>query len=80
MEDVKQWWKSKTIWSAAVAAIAGIASLLGHTLDADTQSKLASELYAGADAIAAIAGVAAMFFRKNATVTIAPVLPPKANP
>lgn len=74
--DEKKWWQSKGIWSALIAAVAGVVSLTGHTIDPGTQAVLVNQISSVADAVTVIAGLAAGWFRAKATTTIAPVVKP----
>jgi len=44
MEDMKQWYLSKTVWGALVAILAGLLPAMGMELDAGAQSQLADNL------------------------------------
>lgn len=76
--DSKNWWQSKGVIAALIAAISGIISLTGHNIDAGTQAVLVNQISSVADAVTVIAGLAAGFFRAKATTTINPIIPPKA--
>lgn len=69
--DTKNWWQSKTIWSAIVTLIATLASIAGHNIDSGAQTNLVNGLTVAAEGVALIAGTLTPYFRKTATTIIA---------
>lgn len=71
--DTKNWWQSKTIWSALISAVAGLLAVTGHNIDPGTQSVLVNALVNVADGVAVIASMAAAYYRTKAqTAIVAP--------
>jgi hypothetical protein len=70
MDDSKPWYQSKGIWSAIIAAIAGIIALTGHNIDSGTQAQLVNDITASADLVTIIFSILSGIFRKTATTTI----------
>jgi hypothetical protein len=68
--DSKPWYQSKAIWSAIIAAIAGIVAATGHQIDPGTQTQLVNDITASADLVTIIFSVLSGIFRKTATTTI----------
>lgn len=68
MEDVKQWYNSKTVWGALIAIVASVLQMKGIDLGAADQSSIA-------DALVSIAGAAggllAVYGRVTASAAIA---------
>lgn len=67
MNDTKEWYRSRTIWAAAVAIGAGVAGMFGFPLDGIDNSALADKLL---DAVTAIAGIVAILGRLSADTKI----------
>ncbi|KQT55275.1 MULTISPECIES: hypothetical protein [unclassified Aureimonas] len=57
MDDVKSWYRSKTIWGGIVALVAALGGLVGIELDAATGSELTIALSQAAAAIGAIVAI-----------------------
>ena len=57
MEDVKQWYLSKTVWGALVAILASLLPTMGMGLDAAAQGQLADDLVALAGAIGGLIAI-----------------------
>jgi len=72
------WWQSRTIWSALIAAISGIAAVTGHNIDAGDQAALVSALTSIANGVAVIASLASVYYRTQATSAIKPQIIPTA--
>lgn len=51
----KPWWRSRTVWGAIIAMIAGVAALFGKTIAPDVQAQ-AADLAAQAADLLAVAG------------------------
>lgn len=63
MQDIKQWYQSKTVWGALVAIFAGLLQAGGIDLDTDSQTTLADSLVAISGAIG---GLVALYGRLSA--------------
>lgn len=63
MQDIKQWYQSKTVWGALVAIFAGLLQAGGIDLDVDGQTALADSLVAISGAIG---GLVALYGRLSA--------------
>lgn len=70
--DNKNWWQSKTIWSALISAVAGLLAVTGHNIDAGTQTVLVNALVNVADGVTVVASMAAAYYRTKAQTVIAP--------
>ena len=57
MEDVKQWYLSKTVWGALVAILASLLPAMGMGLDAGAQGQLADDLVSLAGAIGGLIAI-----------------------
>ena len=57
MIDMKQWYKSKTVWGALVAIAASLAQAGGVDLDAAGQDQLAENLIALSGAIGGLIAI-----------------------
>jgi hypothetical protein len=68
MVEVKDWYRSKTIWGGLVALVAALAGLFGIDVDGASGDALASAL---TDAAAAVGAVMAILGRLDARKTIA---------
>ena len=55
--DNKAWYASKTVWGGVMALVAAIAGLLGHAIDAGTQSELVDCVTAGGAAVGSIVAI-----------------------
>jgi hypothetical protein len=51
MNDMKQWYQSKTVWGALIAILAGLLQAGGVDLDADGQTQLVDSLVAISGAV-----------------------------
>lgn len=67
MTDSKSWYRSKTIWGAAITLAAAVAGLLGVKIDAATGADLAAAI---PDAVAGVGAVIAIIGRLDAKSTI----------
>jgi hypothetical protein len=71
------WWQSRTIWSALIAAISGLAAVTGHNIDGGDQAALVSALTDIANGVAVIFSLASVYYRTQASSTIKPqIIPP----
>jgi hypothetical protein len=68
MNEVKDWYRSKTIWGGLVALGAALAGLFGIDVDGASSDALALAL---TDAAAAVGAVIAIWGRLDARQTIA---------
>jgi hypothetical protein len=64
------WWQSRTIWSALIAALSGIAAITGHNIDAGDQATLVNALTSIANGVAVIASLASVYYRAKASSAI----------
>lgn len=67
MNTTKPWWRSRTVWAAAVSVLAGLLGLAGLNLDATLQDELVN-LLTGAAEIGA--GIMAFIGRFQASTTL----------
>lgn len=67
----KAWYASKTVWGAAIALLAGVATLAGLKLDATLQDQLA-DLLVGLGEV--VGGALAWYGRVKAQTAINPTL------
>ena len=67
MNTTKPWWRSRTVWAAAVSVLAGLLGLAGLNLDATLQDELVT-LLTGAAEIGA--GIMAFIGRFQASTTL----------
>ena len=67
MTTTKPWWRSRTVWAAAVSVLAGLLGLAGLNLDATLQDELVN-LLTGAAEIGA--GFMAFIGRVQASTTL----------
>jgi uncharacterized membrane protein len=65
--ETKEWWKSRTIWAALVAALSGLLSIFGKELDPVFQTQIVDLLL---NAITVIGGFVAAWGRTQATAAI----------
>jgi hypothetical protein len=63
MDNVKNWYQSKTVWGALVAIFASLSQALGIEIDASGQTELAENLMALAGAVG---GLIALYGRFSA--------------
>ena len=63
MENMKQWYLSKTVWGALVAILAGLLPVTGMELDAGAQSQLADDFVS---LVGAVGGLVAVYGRLTA--------------
>jgi hypothetical protein len=63
MENMKQWYLSKTVWGALVAILAGLLPAMGMELDAGAQSQLADDFVS---LVGAVGGLVAVYGRLTA--------------
>lgn len=63
MENMKQWYLSKTVWGALVAILAGLLPVMGMELDAGAQSQLADDFVS---LVGAVGGLVAVYGRLTA--------------
>lgn len=57
MDEMKQWYLSKTVWGALVAIAASLLSGIGFELGADAQGELADDLVSLAGAIGGLIAI-----------------------
>jgi hypothetical protein len=57
MEEMKQWYLSKTVWGALIAILASLLPAMGAELGADAQSQLADNLVSLAGAIGGLIAI-----------------------
>lgn len=57
MEDMKQWYLSKTVWGALVAILASLLPTMGTEFDAGAQGQLADNLVSLAGAIGGLIAI-----------------------
>ena len=57
MEEMKQWYLSKTVWGALIAIVASLLPSAGLALDAGAQSQLADDLVSLAGAIGGLIAI-----------------------
>lgn len=57
MQDMKQWYLSKTVWGALIAILASLAQAAGIQLDPGTQGAMADHLVALAGAIGGLVAI-----------------------
>lgn len=57
MDEMKQWYLSKTVWGALVAIVASLLSGIGFELGADAQGELADDLVSLAGAIGGLIAI-----------------------
>ena len=69
MEDVKQWYNSKTVWGALIAIASSVLQMKGISLGAADQSTMADSLVSLAGAAG---GLLAIYGRLTANSAIAP--------
>ena len=67
MDENKNWYQSKTVWSGIVVLVAVVLGQLGFTVDAATQGEIVDTLLA---IITAVAGIVAIVGRIKATKQI----------
>ena len=65
--EMKEWWKSKTIWGGIVALLSGIAGVFGYTLLPDDQAALVD---GGALLAGSIGGFIAIWGRVKASKSL----------
>ena len=63
MENMKQWYLSKTVWGALVAILAGLLPAMGLEFDAGAQSQLADDFVS---LVGAVGGLIAVYGRLTA--------------
>lgn len=63
MNDMKQWYESKTIWGALVAILASLMQAGGIDVDADSQTRMLDGLVAISGAVG---GLVALYGRLSA--------------
>jgi hypothetical protein len=69
MEDVKQWYLSKTVWGGLLAMAASALQLRGWQLGASDQSALVDSIVS---LLGAVGGILAVYGRITATTVIKP--------
>ena len=57
MEEMKQWYLSKTVWGALLAILANLLPAMGMDLDAGSQDQLADDLVSLAGAIGGLIAI-----------------------
>lgn len=67
MNDIKQWYSSKTIWGALIAITASVLKMRGFELGAADQSAIADGLVS---IVGAAGGLLAVYGRVTASATI----------
>ena len=65
--EMKEWWKSKTIWGGIVALLSGIAGVFGYTLLPGDQAALVD---GGALLAGSIGGLIAIWGRVKASKSL----------
>jgi CDP-diglyceride synthetase len=68
MDDVKMWYKSKTVWGALIAILASVLQAAGVELGLDDQNQLAD---AAVTLAGALGGLLALYGRLSASSVIA---------
>ena len=68
MDDVKMWYKSKTVWGALIAILASVLQAAGVELGLDDQNQLAD---ATVTLAGALGGLLALYGRLSASSVIA---------
>jgi hypothetical protein len=57
MDDMKQWYLSKTVWGALIAIVASVARPMGLDLDIGLQAEMADSLVSLAGALGGLVAV-----------------------
>ena len=57
MEEMKQWYLSKTVWGGLIAILASLLPAMGLELGADSQAQLADDLVSLAGAIGGLIAI-----------------------
>lgn len=57
MEDIKQWYLSKTVWGALIAVLASAARPMGLDLDVGMQAEMADSLVSLAGALGGLIAI-----------------------
>lgn len=64
MNDIKNWWQSKTIWGGIITVLAVVLGAFGYTLTGDDQSLLVDIV---STIVGAIGGLLAIYGRVKAS-------------
>jgi len=67
MEDIKQWYHSKTVWGALLAIVASLLKMRGFEVSAADQSAIADALVS---IVGAAGGLLAIYGRVTASAVI----------